>query len=239
MRRPRVIAGDDVAERFAATFVSAARAAVSARWAVTVALSGGGTPRPFLVRLAEGGLAASIEWRVVHAYQVDERPVPPDHGDSNYRMLAECLLSRVPIPPDQVHRMRGEADDLAAAAADYDAGLPSELDLVLLGLGEDGHTASLFPGSPALAETSRRVVANPVAKLGATRLTLTYPALFAARDVWFIVTGAAKAGLVRDILAGEADVPAARLAEHPRVTWFLDAAAASAVPASALCEGDD
>ena len=205
-----------------------------------LALSGGSTPRELYRRLASAPLRERIAWDRVYLFWGDERAVPPDHPDSNYRMAHEAMLSHLSIPPANVYRMPGEAADLEAAAEEYEAALrryfsaspagESRFQLVLLGLGPDGHTASLFPGSPALNEVRKWVVATPVAPLNPPirRLTLTYTILDNAAQVIFLVTGANKAGLVREILAGGADdrYPAARI--HPadgETMWMLDAEA--------------
>lgn len=222
-----------------------------------LALSGGSTPRELYRRLAAAPHCARIQWDRVHLFWGDERAVPPDHPDSGYRMAHEALISKVPVPPSNVHRMMGEAADLEAAAAEYERTLrdlffPSHglenqdtrqrsgvgaflrfprFPLILLGLGPDGHTASLFPGSPALAETERWVVATRVTTLNpqVRRLTLTLPVLNHAAQVIFLVTGASKAALLRAILSGEAanKYPAARVQPvGGELIWMLDAAAA-------------
>jgi 6-phosphogluconolactonase len=208
-KRITVVTGDEaLAEALAARFVDALRRAVAERGVFRVALAGGTTPALAYQRLAE----ADVPWSLVHVFWGDERPVPPDHPDSNYRMAWETLLSRVPIPPAQIHRMRGEAQDLEAAAAEYavelaDAfgiapdGPPPRFDLILLGMGPEGHTASLFPESPALA--SRAWVASPfVPELGMRRLTLTPVVLNRAAAVVFAVSGVNKAHALRAVLQG-------------------------------------
>ncbi|MCH8333639.1 6-phosphogluconolactonase, partial [Candidatus Sumerlaeota bacterium] len=173
----------------------------------------------------------------------DERAVGADHTDSNFRMAKETLLSRVPLSPERIHRMEGEAEDLDEAARRYgekmsevlerdDRGVPI-LDFVLLGLGDDGHTASLFPGTAALGEMSAAVVANEVPQLRTRRMTMTFPVFNAARSVLFLVTGEKKAPIVGEILnasPGENAYPAARvLPGGNSLLWMLDAAAAKAV----------
>jgi len=224
--------------RAAAAYVAgAALRAVALRGRFTVALAGGSTPRPVYERLARDPLAAAVPWDRVHVVFGDERCVPPDHPDSNYRMAREALLDHVPLPSDQIHRMRGEADPMTAAAA-YEselnallsgAGRPA-LDMVLLGLGDDAHTASLFPGTPALNERERWVAAQHVPKLDAWRLTLTPPALNAAREAVFLVSGAGKTAALRAVRHGPQDperLPAqiVRPASGVR-TWLVDADAA-------------
>jgi len=230
-----------VARRGADLFALAAQEAAAARPAFTAALSGGHAPRPLYALLARQQFAQKIPWRRVHLYWGDERCVAPDSRDSNYGMAHEAFIRHVPIPDDNVHRLRGEDDPEEAArayerlllqppalAASSKADLPV-IDFVLLGLGPDGHTASLFPHSPALAVEDRLVVVNEGEGTG-RRLTFTYPVLNAARRVLFVVTGAAKAGMVAEVLEGlrapEA-IPAQGVAPvHGTVTWLLDAAAA-------------
>lgn len=202
---------------------------------VRIALSGGSTPRRMHELLAD---MPGINWSHVHVYFGDERTVGPDDPRSNYRMARETLLDRVPIPAGNVHRMRGE-DPPAAAAAAYqqeliesfasDAGALPRFDLIILGMGADGHTASLFPGSTALHERSALVIANDVPQQSTTRITLTYPVLNAARQVLFLVAGGDKAPAIRDVL-GEDETrrpPAAFvLPTDGESLWLLDAAAA-------------
>ncbi len=229
-----------VARRGADLFVLAAQEA-AARPAFTAALSGGHAPRPLYALLARRQFAQKIPWRRVHLYWGDERCVPPDSPDSNYGMAHEAFIRHVPIPGDNVHRMHGEDDPDEAArayerllsqppalAASSPAGLPV-LDFVLLGLGPDGHTASLFPHSSVLSVENRLVVVNQGEGTG-PRLTMTYPVLNAARRVVFVVTGAAKAAIVAEVLEGPRapkKIPAQGVAPvHGTVTWLLDEAAA-------------
>ncbi|NVJ14558.1 6-phosphogluconolactonase [Myxococcus sp. AM010] len=186
---------------------------------VSLALSGGGTPGPAYRALA----AQVLPWERVDVYFVDERFVPPDHADSNYRMVEDTLLRPLRLSPSQVFRMEGEREDRAAAARDYAAKLPPVLDVVLLGMGEDGHTASLFPGHPALEETEQRVLAVVGPKPPPWRMTLTLPVLRSARRVLTLVSGAGKRDTVRRALAGDAGLPAARVTNSE---WMLDPAAA-------------
>ena len=196
-----------------------------------VALAGGSTPKSAYELLATGYRDA-LEWGGVHFFFGDERAVPPEHEDSNYRMANAALLSRVRA--GSVHRMRGELPPPEAAAAyegelrGFFGGAPV-LDLVLLGLGEDGHTASLFPRTPALDAANRLVVENPVEKLGTTRITLTVAALNASRRVVFLVSGEGKAGALREILEGSADprdYPAKLIRPTGGADWMVDRAAA-------------
>ncbi len=184
-------------------------AAIAARGRFTLALAGGSTPRPAYPRLAQPAFAQRIAWAHVHLFWGDERCVPPHHPDSNYRMAHEALLAHVPIPPANIHRMRGELPPEIAATA-YAASLREvfeetslpRFDLILLGLGEDGHTASLFPGGDALHEQTRWVVAHYVEKLAAWQLTLTPPVINAAAGICFVVAGADKAARLHEVRHG-------------------------------------
>jgi 6-phosphogluconolactonase len=197
--------------------------AIAERGRCTLALSGGRTPEPAYRELA---LAQSIDWIRVEVFFADERAVLPDHADSNYRMVHLALLSRVPIPADQVHRMEAERADRDAAARAYERLLPRSLDILLLGIGPDGHTASLFPSSPALDERQRLVVPVIGTKPPPARLTITPPVIEAARKVILLASGEDKAAMVARALEGPVapkTVPA-QLAR--RGVWFLDQAAA-------------
>ncbi len=223
---------DDVGRCAAGIIVRLARDAVGRRGRCTLALAGGRSPMTTYAHLAE---AAEMPWSHVHVLWSDERCVPPEHPDSNFGAASAAFLSRVPVPPEQVHRIRGEADaaDEALRYEDTLRGLvkrnPPRLDVILLGLGEDGHTASLFPGSLALAERERWVVAvEPPPGVAHRRITFTLPLLAAGRRVVFIVTGASKAGAVSRVLVGrEMALPAAQVvATHGGTTWVLDEEAA-------------
>lgn len=231
-----------VARSAAAWFAALARECIAARGRFSVALAGGSTPRRVYEIIADD-YGFQIEWAKLHVFFGDERCVPPDHEESNYRMASESLLARVPLPAENVHRMTGEGD-AAANARLYedelrtffdDAPWPA-LDLVLLGLGDDGHTASLFPGTTALDERAAWVAANWVGKLKAFRLTLTAPAINHAARVAFVVTGAAKAGVLAEVVEGPRDplrLPS-QLVE-PRggsLDWFVDEPAASKLRAA-------
>ena len=215
-----------------------ARESVGARGLFTVALAGGTTPRRVYELLAGEEFRGLLGWENVHVFFGDERAVAPDHADSNFRMASEALLSRVPVPERNVHRIEG-VGDAAANASRYESEMRGlfgdaewpRLDLVLLGMGDDGHTASLFPGTAALGERRAWVAANWVGKLGAWRVTLTAPAINAARHVLFLVNGAAKAGRLREVLKGERDparLPSQLIRPHDgTLEWFVDRAAAS------------
>jgi 6-phosphogluconolactonase len=220
--------------------VSAATDAVAQRGRFTIALSGGSTPKGLFNLLATNALTV-LPWERMFFFWGDERHVPPTDPDSNYRMAEQTMLSKVPVPPGNVFRMAAENPDAAAAAEDYEQTLrkffalePGQVpvfDLILLGIGPDGHTASLFPGTAGLQEKSRLVIANWVEKMKTNRLTFTLPVLNAARCVAFLVSGTDKAAVLRTVL--EEEVPAeqypAKLV-HPtdgKLIWLLDRAAAS------------
>jgi 6-phosphogluconolactonase len=236
---------ESLAEDAARRFAQAAGDAVHARGRFVVALSGGSTPRGLYMRLAALPYRAAVPWSRVHVLWSDERCVPADHAASNYRMARETLLDHVPIPATNVHRMRGE-DNPDAAARAYERilrdllqtaqGPPRDdagfhIDLVLLGLGEDGHTASLFPGSPAAFDGEPWVIAQRAAAEPAWRLTLVPAVINAAAEVLFLVAGDAKAAIVRRVFEGPRrprEVPAHLIAPVAgRLLWLLDAAAAS------------
>lgn len=216
--------------RAAALWIAQAiREAVRERGHCAMALAGGTTPGPIYRELATPPLAREVEWPLVEVYFGDERAVPPNHSDSNFHRVHEWLLAHVPIPETGVHRMAAERPNLEAAAVEYDHALPPRLDLLVLGLGPDGHIASLFPGSPALAERLRRVVPVSAPQPPQWRLTITPPVIGAARKVAVVAVGQKKAAVVARALTGELDpvqVPA-QLARHG--AWFLDPQAASAL----------
>jgi 6-phosphogluconolactonase len=239
----RVYPSFAAASRAAASRVAAqARTAVRARGRFDWVLAGGHTPEAIYRRLARQ-YRSTFPWAETHLYFGDERCVGPRATESNYAMVRRSLLDSVPIPPAQVHRMRGELRPPSAAARAYARAIGSlaegpRFDEVLLGVGPDGHTASLFPGSPALRERHRPVVA--VRRSGqppfVPRLTLTLPALASSREVLFLVSGAEKSAVVRQVVrsfpAGNLRWPASRVRAQGLTRWYLDAAAASAVPRS-------
>ncbi len=224
-------AADDFARR--------ASGSVAARGRFTVALSGGTTPRRLYELLAGEPYRARVPWEKTHLFWGDERHVPPDDPQSNYRMAREALLSKVPIPESNVHRTEAELPDASEAAARYDGeirrffelppGQFPSFDLMYLGLGPEGHTASLFPETTALEVQDRLVVATWVAKLDADRITMTYPVFREACAVAFLVEGAKKTEILAAVRnpVTAADYPAGRI--HPRegeLLWFADRAAA-------------
>jgi 6-phosphogluconolactonase len=225
----------------AAEFVQRAREAVQAKGVFVVVLSGGTTPRSTYARLADdASLRSQVPWEKTHFFWGDERHVPPDHADSNYHMAYEAMLSRVTVSPENVHRIRGEYADAGRAAEEYEHALRAffrllpgqfpRFDLVLLGLGPDGHTASLFPGTKALHEEKRLVVSNWVGKFDADRITMTAPVLNNASCVIFLVSGEEKALALKAVLRGrhEPEQLPAQLVRpsHGRLLWLVDHAAA-------------
>lgn len=229
---------DQLAQAAAERFIEAAAEAVRERNEFRVALAGGSTPRDTYQRLAAADLAPLVSWRNVQFFWGDERCVAPHHPDSNFRMARDTLLDKVPVPQSNLHRIQGELKPQEAAQTYaeelrtvFNSRRRPHFDLVLLGMGADGHTASLFPGSPALNELRRWVVAVFASQLDAWRVTLTPPLLNAARQVIFLVAGTAKAARVKEVLHGERDprrLPAQLVRpKHGSVIWMMDQAAAA------------
>ena len=214
------------------------RDSIESRGRFTMALSGGSTPRGLYRLLTEAPYRDKIDWTAVHVFWVDERCVPPDHLDSNYRHANDLLLSHVPVPRHNVHRIRGE-DGPERAAESYEKELRDSFgtpvpafDLMLLGMGEDGHTASLFPDHPAVDEAARLVVPVSLGPGSHQRVTMTLPLLGHASTVLFLVTGQIKAAAVSKILeqGNPGRYPAGLVSSRSsRVQWYLDRAAASAL----------
>jgi 6-phosphogluconolactonase len=231
-----------LAQEAAKRVVAIAEEAVARCGRFTVALAGGSTPKYLYSLLTAEPYCARLPWCHTHAFWGDERPVPPEHPDSNFGMARAALFSRVPIPAKQVHRMQAERADLDAAASEYESEIakvfeirptdePPMFDLILLGLGPDGHTASLFPYTPALQETKRWVVSNYIPKLKVNRLTLTPPILNRASTILFLVSGADKASVLQAVLEGPPDperLPAQLIRPVAgRLVWLVDQTAAS------------
>jgi len=228
-------------------FVILAREAIETRGRFAVALAGGSTPKAAYTLLASHEYTARVDWSRVHVFWGDERCVPPDHPDSNYRMAREAMLDHVSLPQENIHRMRGELGP-GQAASKYEDVLraffspPSRdrkaptpgFDLILLGMGDDGHTASLFPGTAAIHEETRWVVAHYVEKLEAWRITLTPVVINTATNVTFVVSGSGKAERLRQVLTGPYQpdfLPAQIVDPHAgRLHWRVDRAAASLLP---------
>jgi 6-phosphogluconolactonase len=226
-------------------FVRAAQDAVAERGVFTVALSGGSTPKGLYTLIAtDKNLHAAIPWSKIHFFFGDERHVPPDHADSNFRMVNEAMFQRLASGLAHIYRIYGELADVAEAASRYEAEMRDffethglveasfpRFDLIFLGIGPEGHTASLFPGSLALQETHRWVVANWVEKFKTHRITLTFPVLNNAREVVLLVAGTAKAPIVAEVLERTSAAPKYPVERiKPRtgsIRWLLDEAAAS------------
>ncbi|HEX6292504.1 MAG TPA: 6-phosphogluconolactonase [Herpetosiphonaceae bacterium] len=233
---PDAAALADAAARY---IVERAQAAVAEHERFTIALSGGSTPRAVFERLAEPSLMAQMPWTKTYVFWSDDRAVPLDHADSNYRIACEALLSHAPLPKDHIKPMLGLGEDLDAAARHYERvirtivpGSPPRFDLVLLGMGPDGHTASLFPHSPQLDAADALVVATPVASLKphVRRVTFTAPLINAAAKVLFMAAGADKAATLQQVLEGPsrpADLPSQLVAPRSgTLVWMLDQAIA-------------
>jgi 6-phosphogluconolactonase len=225
-----------VASATADRVVAAARSAIAERGIFRVALSGGGTPKEVYPLLLEPQRLEAVDWSRVEFFWGDERSVPPDHPESNFGVAYGMLISQLPgVRQDRIHRMPAEAPDLDAAALSHESEIrlafgargdePPPFDLIWLGMGPDGHTASLFPGSTALDESDRWVVGNWAPEQESWRMTFTFPIINAGRDVIVVVTGADKAGPIRAIRAGGSGLPAERV-DGPQVEWIIDAAAA-------------
>jgi 6-phosphogluconolactonase len=228
----------EVARAAADRFIEIARAAIDKRGRFSVALAGGSTPKRAYELLASDEYQDQLDWSKVHIFFGDERTVPPDDAESNYRMVNEAMLSRLPLPPENIHRIQGVGDAVANARLYEDElrtyfndALWPGFDLVLLGMGDDGHTASLFPGSPALNERQVWVVANWVEKFKAYRITLTAPAINHAAHVIFLITGENKAERLAEVLSDGRD--AERLPSqlinpmNGSLEWLTDKAASA------------
>jgi len=242
----RLTTPQDLFQAAAEEVIRSATSAITERGRFTIALSGGSTPKN-LYTLIAANASASLPWDRMFFFWGDERHVPPDNPDSNYRMAKETLLSKVAIPPANIFRIPAENPDALAAADAYEQTLrkffavaPGEFprfDLILLGIGPDGHTASLFPETAALEERSRLVVANWVEKLQTNRITFTLPVLNAARCVAFLVSGTDKAAVLHEVLESNAPAekyPSKLVQPSPgKLIWFVDRAAASQLSAAA------
>jgi 6-phosphogluconolactonase len=231
---------DDATDAAAQTFERIIRETLRQKELCHIALAGGTTPYQLYRELASSAATGELPWPQVEIFFGDERDVPLDDVESNYNMAMRTLLESVPVLPSRVHAMRGDAPDLQAAAAEYErtirerlpagpAGVPV-FDLILLGMGGDGHTASLFPATEALSVTDKLVMAYFVPALGRSRMTFTYPLINAARNVMFLVTGEDKARAVATLLgsdeAARQKIPSARVAPQGKLTVILDQAAA-------------
>jgi 6-phosphogluconolactonase len=240
-REIRILAdGAAIAGRAAQEFVQAAASAVRERGSFNVALAGGSTPKALYSLLVnDPALRSQIPWDKIHLFFGDERHVPPDHPDSNFRMAAEAMISKAPLKPEQVTRIKGEYPDAEQAALEYEQALRDyfklmareypRFDLVLAGMGNEGHTLSLFPGTKALHADGRIAVRNWVGKLYAERITLTAPAASNAAQITFMVTGADKALALKAVLEGPFEpeqLPAQLLQpKNGKLLWLVDTAA--------------
>ena len=229
---------EEVARAAADYFVETAEKSISAEGRFSVALAGGSTPRRTYQLLASEEYRNRVRWSQVHIFFGDERCVPPTHPDSNYRMAEEAMISLLPIPEPNVHRMVGEGDAVANASlyegelqAFFDGAPWPRFNLVLLGMGDDGHTASLFPGTEALNEARAWVVANWVEKFKTYRITLTAPAINHAANIVFLVAGAGKAERLLEVLRGPRNprqLPAQLIEPvNGSLVWLVDKAAAA------------
>lgn len=230
-----VVATKEALVEKAATRIAAqGQRAIAKQGQFSIALSGGNTPRPVYERLTRAPFDSAIDWTKVRIFFGDERCVPPDSDQSNYRMAREAMLEKLPIPQENIFRIRGEIDP-QAAAIEYGQLLKQlfgdgGLDLVLLGMGPDGHTASLFPHTEALNESKHRCVANYVQKLDCWRITMTAPFINRAAEVIFLVSGKDKTTALKEVLNGPPDtqrLPAQLIRPtNGQLTWIMDAAAA-------------
>ncbi len=233
----------ELAEGAADLFIQTAKQSIASRGRFMAALAGGSTPEKSYILLSKPDRSAQIDWKRTFLFFGDERFLPLDNPDSNYNMANNALLSHVPIPDSQIFPVNTSLSSVQAAALDYDKTLqrifqtqldsnPPRFDLILLGLGDDGHIASLFPGSPSLQERARRVVSSPPGRLPppVDRVTFTYPVLNNARQVVFLAAGARKAEIlhtVLDELPGYLSAPASGVIPDGSLTWLLDKEAAA------------
>ncbi|MGH9820324.1 MAG: 6-phosphogluconolactonase [Pyrinomonadaceae bacterium] len=235
-----IIVARDVAElnRFAAEkFIDIAEGAIDQRGRFDVALSGGSTPKALFRLLASEPFRTRVDWDRVLFFFGDERNVPPDSEQSNFRMANEDLFQPLQIRPENIFRWKTEIGDAETVAASYAEVIRTKIqgdvpgfDLIFLGMGSDGHTASLFPHTSGLDEKGRIAIANPVPQLDTTRLTLTYPVINAARNAVFLVVGTDKSRILADVIDGNSDfhdLPSRGVQPtNGRLLWYVDAAAA-------------
>ena len=223
-----------LAEDAARQIVELARQSIRERGRFTFVLSGGSTPKTLFSMLAAEPYRSQIDWGKIEFFWGDERSVPPDHPDSNYRMANEAMLSKVPVPAGHIHRMRGElepgeaAQEYARELLAFSSGKPLHFDCILLGLGPDAHTASLFPASEALKVKEATVVANWVEKFQTWRITMTAPLINQARCVMFLAAGDEKAAPLHEVLQGTRQpevYPAQLIAPQGDLLWEVDVAA--------------
>ncbi len=232
---------EQLARAAAELFVQVASKSIGEHGRFRVALSGGSTPRRVYELLAMPAFSSRIVWDPIDIFWGDERYVPPDDSNSNYRMAAEALLLHAPLPPANIHRVPTEISPPSAAARAYENKIRQcfgesvsvpQFDLIYLGLGTNGHTASLFPHSPALRERSRLVFADFVAEVNAWRISMSATLLNGGRTVAFLIQGQEKAQLLREVLLGPRDLerlPAQLIAPEGKLLWMVDEAAAALV----------
>ncbi|MBI4853404.1 MAG: 6-phosphogluconolactonase [Acidobacteria bacterium] len=230
---------EEIFTKSADMFVALATQSIAARGQFTIALSGGSTPKGMYLLLASDAYRDRVDWNKVQLFWGDERSVSPDNDQSNYRMANQAMISKVPIPAENVHRMKAESEDIELAAKDYENilkqvlgfadGEQPKFDLILLGMGDDGHTASLFPGTKALAEKERIVVVNWVEKFNTNRMTFTAPAINNARNIVFMAAGANKLQPLKEVLVGEKnpELYPSQLVQPTdgKLIWLVDEAA--------------
>lgn len=207
--QPQIIVSEsqeDLVNQAVSIIIKNANGSIAENGNFSLVLSGGSTPEPIYRKLSSSEYVSKIDWSKVNLFWGDERPVPPTHPDSNYRMARENLIDHLPIPAKNIYRIKGELDP-QAAAAEYQTAIKTffgdnliSFDLILLGLGDDGHTASLFPNTAALDNTKQLVVENHIGKFDTTRITLTYPAINAASTILFIVSGENKAAALKAVI---------------------------------------
>jgi 6-phosphogluconolactonase len=228
---------DQVSATAAEEIIQIAKNAIEKRGVFRIALSGGSTPKTLYTELSSDDFKKQMPWKSTHFFWSDERTVPPDHPDSNYRMAQEAMFKHVDVSESQIHRIHAEVEDPNRAAEEYEKEIRQhfnvvsdvpQFDLILLGMGPDGHTASLFPGTEALNEQTRLVVSNWVSKFNTYRITFTVPLINHAASVIFMVCGDDKAATLKAVLEGPYDpevYPSQFIKPEGDLIWFVDQAA--------------
>ena len=228
---------DQVSATAAEEIIQIAKDAIEKRGVFRIALSGGSTPKTLYTKLSSDDFKKQMSWKSTHFFWSDERTVPPDHPDSNYRMARETMFKHVDVSESQIHRIHAEVEDPNRAAEEYEKEIRQhfnvvsdvpQFDLILLGMGSDGHTASLFPGTEALNEQRRLVVSNWVSKFNTYRITFTVPLINQAASVMFMVCGDDKAATLKAVLEGPYDpevYPSQFIKPEGELIWFVDQAA--------------
>ena len=221
---------DETIEKATSLWVEAAKKAIEEKGSFFVALSGGSTPKAIYTKLADDHYE-SLDWDKVHLFFSDERSVPPGNTESNYNMALEFGFGKLPVPEEHIHRMVAE-DDIEKGAKEYEFTIKqvlgdSPFDLVMLGMGDDGHTASLFPNTRALKEKERDVVANYVDAKETWRMTMTFPCINRAKEVHIYVLGRAKAEMIQKIFVEQKEYPVCKVRPQAGAKWILDNEAAS------------